>query len=125
MRTYVKCNQCGSHFDVIAGFDETMTCPDCGVNDWNYDVPEEEKVQLRHTVKLKERNNKGEKPFRETISGEDLFKDTNQWRQIERIINRQDDEYYEKITDLETGTIIKEILEKLSDHKGHGAAKKP
>lgn len=44
MRTYIKCNQCSSHFDVIVGFDKSMSCPSCGVNDWNYNVPEEEKV---------------------------------------------------------------------------------
>ena len=124
MRTYVKCNKCGSHFDVIAGFDKSMLCPVCDVNDWNYNVPEEEKTELRQPVKLKERPPEGGKPIREIKSGEELFKETNEWRQIERIVDRKDDVYYEKITDLKTGKVIKEVFEKLSEHKGHGADKK-
>ena len=124
MRTYVKCNQCDSHFDVIVGFEKSMLCPVCDANDWDYNVTEEEKKQLRHKVKLKERNKKGEKPFRETTSGDELYKKTNKWQQIERIVNRQDDVYYEKITDIETGEVIKEVYEKLSEHKSHGADKK-
>lgn len=101
-----------------------MLCPACKINDWNYDVTEEEKKFLRQKVKLRERNSKGEKPFRETTLGEELFNKTKEWRQIERIVNRQDDIYYEKITDLETGEVIKEVFEKLSEHQGHGADKK-
>jgi hypothetical protein len=124
MSTYVICNQCGSHFDFEIGFEESMLCPACKINDWNYDVTEEEKKFLRQKVKLRERNSKGEKPFRETTLGEELFNKTKEWRQIERIVNRQDDIYYEKITDLETGEVIKEVFEKLSEHQGHGADKK-
>jgi hypothetical protein len=124
MSIYVICNQCGGHFDFIAGFDESMLCPVCEANDWNYDVPEEEKTQLRHKTKLKERTKRGEKPFRETTIGEELFKETNQWRHIIRIVNHKDNVYYEKISDYETGEVIKEFSEKLSEHQGHGADKK-
>jgi len=124
MRTYVKCNNCGSPFDVIVGFEKTMLCPVCNANDWNYKVPDEEKKEIRHTVKLKERPEKGGKPIREIKSGEELYRKTKEWRQIERIFDHKDDVYYEKITDLKTGRVIKEVHEPLSEHKGHGADKK-
>ncbi len=123
MRTYVKCNQCDSYFDFIVGFEESMPCPVCEANDWDYNISEEEKKQLRHTVKLKERPEEGGKPIREIKSGEELYKETNEWRQIERIIDRENGIYHEKITDLNSGDVIKEVWEDLSDHKGHGADK--
>lgn len=124
MSIYVICNKCDWHFDFIGGFDESTVCPNCKVNDWNYDVLEEEKKELYHKSKLKERTKQGKKPFRETTIGEEFYNKTKQWHHITRIIEREDDVYYEKITNHETGEVIKEVLENLSDHQGHGADKK-
>ena len=124
MRTYVVCNQCNLHFDFIGGFKKSMPCPSCGVSDWNHDIIEEEKKELRHTVKINERPEEGGKPFRETKSGEELYRKTNKWHQIERIIDREHNVYYEKITDLETGEVIRYEWEPLSEHRGHGSDKK-
>jgi uncharacterized protein YdaT len=124
MRTYVICNQCNSHFDVLAGFEESMPCPSCKANDWNHDVPEEEKADLRKKVKLKERKVEGEKPYRITYSGEELHRKTNKWHHIERIVDRKNDVYHEKITDIETGEVIRDEWEPLSKHIGHGDDKK-
>ena len=124
MRTYVKCNQCDSHFDFTVGFEETMPCPSCGANDWDLNVPDEDKAELRHKVKLIEGKRKGKKPLRETTLKEEVFSETNEWRQIERIVDRGEDVYYEKITDIKTGKVIKEFYEPLSAHIGHGEDKK-
>ena len=42
----------------------------------------------------------------------------------ERLIDRGNDRYFEKVTDYESGDLIHQDDEPLSDHKGHGAAKK-
>ena len=41
-----------------------------------------------------------------------------------RTIDRDNDRYFEKITDYETGEIIHHCEEPLSQHQGHGSAKK-
>ncbi len=46
------------------------------------------------------------------------------WNFLTRIIDRENDRYYELIKDGETDQIINETEEKLSDHQGHGSAKK-
>lgn len=120
MRTYVICKQCNWHLDVIVGFEASMLCPNCSANNWNYNVPEEEKAELRKKVKLKERNEKGEKPYRITYSGEELYRKTNKWHHVERVVDRRHKVYYEKITDIETGEVMKEVWENLVEHKGHG-----
>lgn len=41
-----------------------------------------------------------------------------------RLIHRDNDLYREKVVDPDTGEVIHFCEEKLSDHKGHGSAKK-
>lgn len=42
----------------------------------------------------------------------------------ERIVDKQSDSYFERIADMETREIIHECEEPLSEHRGHGDAKK-
>lgn len=41
-----------------------------------------------------------------------------------RLINKDTDEYVERVTDIETDEILYECVEPLSKHVGHGSAKK-
>jgi len=43
---------------------------------------------------------------------------------VERIIDRENDRYFERVTDYETGEVIRECEEPLSKHVGRGNAKK-
>ena len=45
--------------------------------------------------------------------------------QKERLIDRKSDRYKELVKDLETGEVIHETDEPLSQHTGHGSAKRP
>jgi hypothetical protein len=40
-----------------------------------------------------------------------------------RLIDRDRDLYFERITDIETGEVLNETSEPLSQHRGHGSAK--
>jgi hypothetical protein len=42
----------------------------------------------------------------------------------ERVIDRDNDRYFERVTDYETGEVIHLREEPLSEHRGHGSAKK-
>lgn len=42
---------------------------------------------------------------------------------LERIVDRDSDNYYEKVTTYEDQKVIHECHEALSDHQGHGSAK--
>ena len=42
----------------------------------------------------------------------------------EEVIDRDKDVYFEKVTDYEDGRTIHHCEERLSEHKGHGSAKK-
>lgn len=41
-----------------------------------------------------------------------------------RLIDRENNLYHEKVISIDTGEIVHECKEKLSDHSGHGSAKK-
>jgi hypothetical protein len=56
--------------------------------------------------------------------GYDLHKRTGEWNRLERIIDRVKDWYSEKVVDPDSGRIIHQCEEPLSEHKGHGSAKK-
>ena len=57
-------------------------------------------------------------------SGDDLYRKTNEWRKLNRRIDRDRNEYSERIVDPVTGEMLKEVYEKLSDHRGHAFAKR-
>ncbi|MEZ5846370.1 MAG: hypothetical protein R3C70_06430 [Geminicoccaceae bacterium] len=54
----------------------------------------------------------------------ELYRKTGEWQVIVRDFNRENDRYREVIRDVKTGTIVKKIEEPLSEHIGHGSAKK-
>lgn len=72
---------------------------------------------------IKLRSYKDGKIIFEQKIGEDLFKKTNQWNLLNRIINRKEDLYIEFIINPKTNKIIKLIIEPLSRHINHGSAK--
>lgn len=63
------------------------------------------------------------KPHLESVVGEELHRDSGQWRHVERVIDRESGRYREQITD-ETGKVVREIDEPLADHRGRGAARR-
>ena len=41
------------------------------------------------------------------------------------VIDRRQDLYHERVVDIATGQTIHEVTEPLSEHRGHGTAKRP
>ncbi|HUK55579.1 MAG TPA: zinc ribbon domain-containing protein, partial [Nitrospiria bacterium] len=60
---------------------------------------------------------------RDFFHGDDLHKKSGKWYKKERIIDKDNDQYKEVISDPETGEIIHECQEPLSEHRNHGSAK--
>lgn len=56
--------------------------------------------------------------------GDDYYKKTKKWNFLHRIIDRCNNKYYELIKDGKTGEVIIKTEEKLSEHQGHGSAKR-
>lgn len=59
----------------------------------------------------------------EETKGQVWSNSLDRWVSIHRIISRELDLYYELVVDEDTGDILRECEEKLSDHQGRGSAK--
>ena len=63
-------------------------------------------------------------PYLEAGQKIDLFQATGEHRQVDRVIDRESDLYFEKITDADSGQVVREVSEPLSKHRGRGDAKR-
>jgi hypothetical protein len=75
------------------------------------------------SVKLKGRHAGGGRPFVEQTHGSDLHRDSGKWVRLDRIVDREQNRYTERVMDPKTGKVLRECDHPLTDHQGHGAAK--
>ena len=122
----INCAKCGNPIEEPK---ESAPCPRCGSNRriMNIDHGEEIvgldiKEQLKITCKDPKQTGKNKIKY-EGLYGDDLHKKSGKWNKKERIIDRENDRYMEKIIDPETGKVIHHCDEPLSEHQGHGSAK--
>ena len=83
-----------------------------------------ESVIARDGLGVKAKRTGQKKPFVETLSFPSLFRRLGKLVHHQRVIDRDNNLYYEKIVDYETGAVLHEQKEPLSEHFGHGSAKK-
>ncbi len=118
------CDDCGQEFDYTEGF-----CPQCGSkNLTKYDRRiENESFNIRDKFEAKAKNDalpSKKKIVFEYQQGFDRSQVTESgYVQKERLIDRKNDKYKEVVKD-DNGKIIHHCEEPLSDHYGHGTAKK-
>ena len=122
----VKCGECGA---ILADGPEHVgkPCPGCGSSKRAYyvGVSESSEVHERLSAKVKDPGKTGKRKIRtESVSGDDLHRATGRWNKLDRYIDHENDRYRERIVDPETGAVIQSVDEPLSEHQGHGSAKK-
>jgi hypothetical protein len=126
IKTPVRCNNCGILIDEPPNiaFEKRKPCSSCGSLNRKYEKLLEATISMQAKLGLKAKRRFSKKPFLEVILGADLYKKTQKWMQRERIIDREKDLYREVVTDPKKGEIIHKCEEPLSEHVGHGSAKK-
>jgi hypothetical protein len=65
---------------------------------------------------LKARRRGQGKPFLEQKVGDDLHRKTGTWNRLERVIDREHDRYREHIVDPQSGAVLRDVDEPLSQH---------
>ena len=123
MGIIAKCNNCNEILSEIVNFTENDPCPHCGAISMQIIDDINDEFRIRERIVIKVRKNGEKEVITRITQGDDLYRDTGKWNHLERVIDRENDYYSEKITDPLTGEIIKECNEPLSEHKGHGSAK--
>ena len=79
---------------------------------------------MHDVLEIKIRPATGGRPVREVRTGDNLHRETGKWHRKERVIDRERNKYTEVITDSETGEVVHECEEHLTQHRGHGSAKR-
>lgn len=76
----------------------------------------EARAEARMKMHSKHRDG-GRKVVREVTSGDDFHRKSGRWTYIYRLIDRLNDWYEERFLDRETGKIIHQKAERLTDHR--------
>jgi hypothetical protein len=85
------------------------------------------RLEAKATVYIKTRSlhrEGGRKVGREETTGDDFHSATKKWNLVHRVIDRVNDWYEETFRDRDTGGILHHQAHRLTDHRGHGSAKK-
>ena len=103
-------------------------CPYCGSIEKTVHVVARDdiKLDLKESVRGKAKDDRyrsKDKLRRDFFHGDDLHRESGKWYKKDRIIDKDNDHYKEIVTDPETGGIVHECEEPLSEHRGHGSAK--
>jgi|SRR5439155_997782 len=121
----VTCGSCGIRIDEPTDIrpEAPEPCPGCGSKTRNAAISLFDTVEVHEQARVKAQHASGGKASRELIAGDDLHRATGKWNHLRREIDRRGNRYVERITDPESGQIIRDVDEPLSDHIGHGSAK--
>jgi hypothetical protein len=100
--------------------------PACGSNTHLICINIHETITVHELLRLKDRTAGGSRPFMEQVVGDDLHRKSGKWMKLQRVIDRVKKPawYSEVITDPETGDVVHKCEEPLSEHRGHGSAKR-
>jgi|SRR5579871_5365428 len=121
----VFCGECGQQLDELPSTPSAarVPCPICGSLRRRFNRGLGVTIAPHSAVAVKLKRGGRGRPALEQRVGDDLHRATGQWNRLERVVSREQDEYHERISDLQTGAVLREIHEPLSRHTGHGSAK--
>jgi DNA-directed RNA polymerase subunit RPC12/RpoP len=121
----ITCTDCGAAIDepVDTPIEERKPCPKCGSKMRNKTILLSEGIQVRDFVKARGKDVSGRRIF-EVRAGDSLFRLTGKYNHLERKIDWRNAWYYEQIINGETGEIIAYQNHPLTEHRGHGSARK-
>lgn len=120
----VECGECGYVIDTTKDEEnKKYPCEKCGSTKRNYTAGLFEGLQVIDGYEIKGKRPGRKKPFIEEMSRPDYSHNREKLVHKERLIDRDNDKYFERVTDYQTKEVIRECEELLSDHFGHGTAK--
>ena len=121
---FTSCANCGKILDTSADtFDSRAPCPNCRETRRVVSAHIIESVTVRDGVAVKGFRAGETKAFVEDKGMPSYSYTLGKLVFHERVIDRENNRYFERVTDYETGGVIHIHEEPLSEHRGHGSAK--
>lgn len=118
MMLHIVCADCGAMIDPAT---ESSSCPVCGSENRRVDARDETTLKSYEDTRVKKKR-PGTKPYEKVWTGYSQS-ETGEWNWRRRIVDRDHDRYFEHIEDVK-GNVIHHVEEPLSEHRGHGDAKR-
>src|SRR5258708_5001757 len=115
----VSCSNCGHEFEdydaanaVDAAGRRILACPDCGglgrADERPLAAALTAGLTVRARMKSKARQAGEKKPFKEVEGGASHYRATDEWHDVQRTINRENNWYDEVVTDA-AGNVVREV----------------
>lgn len=122
----VKCASCETELDEMVGLpiEDRSPCPKCGSLNRLYALSLKGEITPKSSLRARARRKGIRKWFKEIITGADWSYRLRRFVGKTRIIDREIDDYEEKVVDPITGKVIHRCKEPLSKHTEHGSTKK-
>jgi hypothetical protein len=121
-----RCKTCRELLDESPSLlpEQRLPCPNCGSLARHFEGTVSATANVRGSLGLKARHSGVSKPFLESKLGWSFYRKAKQWFSREMLVDRENDKYKELVTNPETGEVIHHCEEPLSQHRGHGSARK-
>lgn len=120
----IRCGGCKQILEDSTYQANRIPCSNCGSLQRHIFVSFNQTIRVHTKARIKARHSNGEKPYFESVQGDDLHRKSGKWMILERSIDRENNWYHEKITDPKTDEVVHETAEPLSEHQGHGSARR-
>jgi len=119
-----ECAACGAAIDTSTDTPEVRTpCPACSGLIRTVHVSVHKVAHARDGIGVKAKRPGDKRPYFESRGVPAHSVSRQKLVHREQIIDRENDLYYERVTDYESGEVIHLSEEPLSEHVGHGTAK--
>lgn len=102
-----------------------IPCPRCGATERSHDATGELQASpARVGLKVKAKQRGAKKPHVELTTGPSTSTKLGKPVQHDRLIDRANNRYSEKVQDYESGEVLHQCDEPLTKHVGHGSARR-
>lgn len=121
------CDGCGRALTRAPPGTVRTACPVCGSTVRRMIERVNEHLQTRPSMRAMARRpslRSDQKRRWESYVGIERHRRSGALVRVERVVDRDSDRYVERVTDLTTGAVIHECVEPLTEHRGHGSAKR-
>ncbi|HBN05707.1 MAG TPA: zinc ribbon domain-containing protein [Bacteroidales bacterium] len=115
------CTNCKRKIPLV---DDNKKCPFCGSLEKTRIINVYDEAKAYDSLRIRNNEKINKKYKFELKSGDDFSYIKQKYVDLKMLVDRENDWYSELVIDKETGEIIHECNEPLSEHIGHGDAKK-